>query len=109
MRHTIVVALFAMPSIAHAQHHHDLTMESEGEMEHEGVPPLGVLGIPASRHGSGTAWLPDDSPMRAIHRMVGGWAVMLHGNVFVGYDAQGSDAGDRELVSQNWIMGMAAH
>ena len=47
--------------------------------------------------------------MRAIHRTIAGWALMLHGNVFVGYAAQSSDVGENELASQNWLMAMASH
>src|SRR5712691_9807513 len=35
------------------------------------------LGIPAEREGSGTSWLPDVSPMYAVHRMAGPWELML--------------------------------
>ena len=35
--------------------------------------PAGPLGIPAAREGSGTSWLPDASPMHAIHEMHRGW------------------------------------
>ena len=70
-------------------------------------PHPGVLGLPMSRHGSGTAWLPDSSPIRGAHHRVGGWDVMVHGNLFVGYDYQASDAGDAQVVSQNWLMAMA--
>ena len=45
--------------------------------------------------------------MRAFHLRSGDWDLMLHGSVFVGYDYQASDAGDDQLVSQNWLMGMA--
>lgn len=34
---------------------------------------------------------------------------MFHGNLCVGFDAQSSDAGDGELISTKWIMGMAHH
>lgn len=120
---SLMVAVIAVPAVARAQHAQHVTtspdahahadasgdMDMDAEVDHDGMPPPGALGLPASRHGSGTAWLPDESPMRAIHKMVGGWALMVHGNVFVGFDAQGSDAGDSEVVSQNWIMGMASH
>lgn len=108
----IVVALVAVPRFVHAQPHGGTApqpAEAEPEMDDGGMPPPGALGIPATRHGSGTAWLPDDSPMRAIHRMVGDWALMFHGNLFVGYDAQSSSAGESEVVSQNWLMAMASH
>jgi len=110
----VLVMALAAPSAALAQHNHSspsppaTTAETSTEMEHEEMPPPGPLGIPATRHGSGTAWLPDDSPMRAIHAMAGGWALMFHGNIFVGYDAQGSDVGESEVVSQNWLMAMAS-
>lgn len=85
------------------------TAHETGHPEEMEAPHEGVLGLPMTRHGSGTAWLPDDSPMRAAHYKAGGWDVMLHGNLFVGYDHQASDAGDSEIVSQNWLMAMAGH
>jgi hypothetical protein len=71
------------------------------------APHPGVLGLPMNRHGSGTAWLPDTSPMRAAHARVGGWDLMVHGNLFVGYDHQAGDSGESGVVSQNWLMVMA--
>jgi hypothetical protein len=73
----------------------------------EANPRGGVLGIPSARDGSGTSWLPDETPMRALHGRAGGWDLMLHGNVFVGFDHQGSDAGSSRFISTNWVMGMA--
>jgi hypothetical protein len=93
---------------AHAQHPGHPQTAAHGEhAEGAHAAQVGVLGIPTTRNGSGTAWLPDDSPMRGAHVRAGGWDLMLHGNLFVGYDHQGSDAGDSELVSQNWLMAMA--
>lgn len=74
--------------------------------QHEAMPQ-GVLGLPMSREGSGTSWLPDASPVRAFMLRSGDWHVMLHGNLFAGYDYQAGDAGDDKLVSQNWFMVMA--
>src|SRR5687768_13295912 len=45
----------------------------------------GPLGIGAARDGSGTSWLPDLTPMAAIHGQAGDWALMLHGNAFAQY------------------------
>lgn len=78
----------------------------EAPMGHEKAGPLG---IPMSRHGSGTGWLPDESPMSAVHLMARGWRLMLHGNLFAGYDGQASDGGDDKFISVNWLMGMASH
>ncbi|HEX7118613.1 MAG TPA: hypothetical protein VF212_07495, partial [Longimicrobiales bacterium] len=54
----------------------------------------GPLGIPRTREGSGTAWLPDFSPMYAVHATAGRWELMLHGNIFLQYIDEGSDRGD---------------
>jgi hypothetical protein len=106
----LVIGALAVPRLALAQMS---SMPSGGNVHEHGEmemhPMTGVLGIPLARDGSGTAWLPDDSPMRALHRMAGDWSLMLHWNVFAGYDYQGSDAGDGRVTSQNWVMGMASH
>jgi YHS domain-containing protein len=67
----------------------------------------GPLGITRARTGSGTAWLPDLTPMYAIHRPFGGWNAMLHENLFLQYVHEGTERGDDQLGSVNWIMGMA--
>ena len=67
----------------------------------------GPLGIPMERTGSGTSWLPDDSPMHAYHEMRGPWELMLHGVAFAMYDKQGSRRGDEQFSSVNWGMLMA--
>jgi hypothetical protein len=65
--------------------------------------------IPMSRMGSGTAWLPDASPMRAYHFMPDGWVMMVHGDVGLYYDHQGTARGDDQVGSTNWAMLMAMH
>jgi hypothetical protein len=40
-------------------------------------------GMFSSRDSSGTAWLPDASPMYGVEIPAGNWAVMLHGNAFL--------------------------
>lgn len=73
------------------------------------VEPSAGGGAPAtSRDGSGTAWLPDTSPVHAIHAMAGGFRLMFHGNLHAGINWQGTERGDREPISTNWIMAMAA-
>ncbi len=64
------------------------------------------LGLSDTREGSGTSWQPDTTPMHAFHAMAGGWTFMVHGNVFLGYDLQGSNRGAQQIVSQNWLMAM---
>ena len=62
--------------------------------EHTGDTTLAVrlpsrpFGIPMTRMGSGTAWLPDAPPMRAYHAVPGRWTLMVHGDVDLYYDHQ---------------------
>lgn len=63
----------------------------------------------AARETSGTAWLPDTSPMHALHFTAGGWEVMLHGNAFLQFlhEAAPEHRGATQAGSINWAMGMA--
>ncbi|HKC40869.1 MAG TPA: hypothetical protein VKC15_15120 [Gemmatimonadales bacterium] len=64
----------------------------------------GVLGIPDSRAGSGTAWLPDSSPMHAAHFSAGRWSLMVHGIVAPLYDYQRGPRGNDQVNVINWGM-----
>ena len=91
--------------------------QEHGRGEHRPVPDTaahaaqtmtaGPLGIPRTREGSGTAWLPDASPMNAVHGQAGAWELMLHANAFVQYIHQGGERGRDQFGSINWAMGMA--
>lgn len=75
--------------------------------QHEGhAMPMaeGPLGIPDARAGSGTAWLPDSSPMHAAHFRAGKWTLMVHGIVAPLYDHQGGPRGDDQVSVINWGM-----
>ncbi|HET6361385.1 MAG TPA: hypothetical protein VFH11_04950 [Gemmatimonadota bacterium] len=67
----------------------------------------GPIGEPRNREGSGTAWLPDATPMYALHGRSGPWELMLHGSLFVHYLDDGGDRGREEFGATNWVMGMA--
>lgn len=67
------------------------------------------FGIPMTRMGSGTTWLPDASPMRAYHFAAADWMMMVHGDVDLYYDHQGTVRGDDQIGSTNWLMLMAMH
>ena len=69
----------------------------------------GPLGLPMTRMGSGTSWLPDASSMHAFHASADGWDFMIHGVAFAEYDRQGSARGASQFGSVNWLMGMAGH
>ena len=64
---------------------------------------------PMSRESSGTAWVPDSTPMEGIHTMSGDWMTMLHGYGNLVYDHQGGPRGDEKTFSEGMVMGMASH
>lgn len=107
-----------LPQPAAAQHVHPTAPRDTAHAVHEPAATAhatdaqahamtGVLGMPQAREGSGTSWLPDATPMHAVHGQAGSWSLMLHGQAFLQYIDEGSDRGDDQLGSINWIMGMA--
>jgi YHS domain-containing protein len=71
------------------------------DQEHEGQD------MQMAREGSGTAWLPDTTPMYAMHWQRGTWQFMAHENAFVQFLHDSGDRGHDQLGSINWLMGMA--
>jgi len=61
----------------------------------------------STREGSGTSWLPDASPMYAVHVPKGSWMLMLHENAFLQFLRDSGKRGDEQVGSVNWVMGMA--
>ena len=83
-------------------------LRAQMDMQHSMEMNGGPLGIPDSRRGSGTSWLPDASPMHAAHFMLGDWTLMLHGQGFGQYDRQGGPRGGDQLGITNWVMAAAS-
>src|SRR5687767_14079876 len=76
------------------------------DAQHEGQHAShGSQEIPATRAGSGTSWLPDASPMYAVHAQAKGWMLMGHGSAFLQYLYEWSDRGSEQTGSINWLMG----
>src|SRR5437867_11668702 len=69
---------------------------------------MGPFGVPETRMGSGTSWLPEAAPMHAAHYMLGRWTLMLHGKGFLQYDWQGGSRGSNQLGIVNWAMAAAS-
>lgn len=106
------VLLTLTPSDAPAQHeHHGMAPpeeETRGAGPHAGMGMLSApLGIPPSREGSGTSWLPDESPMNMLAWGRGGWELDAMWNVFLQYIDDRGARGTSQLGSVNWFMGMA--
>ncbi|HEV8269127.1 MAG TPA: hypothetical protein VGR00_12870 [Thermoanaerobaculia bacterium] len=81
----------------------------EMEMHDHSTSPPTVLQLASARQASGTSWQPETTPMNGIHLMASGWMVMLHGNLFLGYDDQGGARGDEGFAGIGWAMAMARH
>ncbi len=96
MRRLLLALIACGTGLLHAQMHmqHSMNMDER------------PLGIPESRMGSGTSWLPDASPMHAAEIMLGEWTLMLHGKGFLQYDRQQGSRGGDQIGVTNW--GMAA-
>lgn len=69
--------------------------------------PSAPLAVPATREGSGTAWLPDESPMYMLGWQAGAWELDGMWNVFAQYLRDGSERGEHQFGSVNWLMAMA--
>ena len=89
----VILALFVCATPAGAQMHMHMPMPAEG-----------VLGVPESRAGSGTSWLPDAAPMHAVHHRAGAWTLMTHGAAFLQYDTQGGARGASQVALIDWGM-----
>ena len=74
----------------------------------EGDTSRSLVAMSLDRAASGTSWLPDAAPRRAIHHALGDWMLMVHGSVFGQYDRQETLHGDTQLGVVDWEMIMAA-
>jgi len=80
-------------------------LRAQHQMAEMSVPT--ASGIPDARRGSGTSWLPDSSPVRALTIMRGAWMLSLQGAAFGFYDAQGTKRGAHQWGVTDWEMLMA--
>ena len=83
--------------------------QASGDHAHMNMANMQGTSLFPSREASGTAWLPQVTPMYAYHREVGDWQLMLHGNAFLQYLRDSGDRGHDQLGSINWVMLMARH
>jgi hypothetical protein len=97
---TAVLSLTVLP--AEAQTDPPMPQHDMQHMTHDDKTSM-----PSSREGSGTSWLPDETPMYAIHAQAGGWMLMAHGNAFLQYLRDSGNRGSDQIGSVNWLMGMA--
>lgn len=73
------------------------------------MPSSVSVADPMARESSGTAWVPDSTPIYGRMFMLGDDMLMLHGAAFPRYTNAGSDRGDDRIDMPNWVMGMYSH
>jgi len=106
----VFVFLLATSAVAFAQ---ETQPPATPPQEHQHASASDVIPLFESREASGTAWLPVDTPMYAIHQKWGGWNVMLHGIAFgqllyePGYIHRTGGYDETQIGSVNWGMLMA--
>jgi hypothetical protein len=85
----------------------DMKMDSMGSMK---MNSQYSLDVPMNRDGSGTSWVPDETPMYAY--MINGkkWMTMIHGSIFMRYNNQdlfkSGSRGGSKADAPNWLMAM---
>jgi hypothetical protein len=96
------------------KHDHAAMMKN---MQHDTTHKMGMmtsqfsLDLPMNRDGSGTSWVPDETPMYMY--MIHGkkWVHMVHGSVFLRYNKQDlfnkGTRGGKQVDAPNWLMYMA--
>lgn len=93
------------PPSSAAEHDDD---DSGGHGDHHMMQMKRAVPWPQTREASGTAWLPDSSPMFGLMRHDGDLQLMVHGSLFTGPNAQGTSRGDLEWTTVGWVMPMLA-
>ena len=95
-----------------------MDMEGMGDMQMDMTAPGSMnsqfsLDVPMSRDGSGTSWVPDETPMYAY--MIHGkkWMTMIHGSFFARYNDQdlfkSGSRGGQKFDVPDWLMAMTQH
>ncbi len=85
---------------SHGMEQHEMQMSMQSSVN---------IADPMSRESSGTAWVPDSTPMYGKIFMFGNDMLMLHGAIFPRYTNVSTRRGDDRIDAPNWMMGMYSH
>jgi hypothetical protein len=96
------------------EHHQRATHDANGmavpHQEHEMTMQSSInIADPMNRESSGTAWVPDSTPMYGRMMMFGDDMLMLHGGIFPRYTNVSARRGDDRIDAPNWFMAMYSH
>jgi hypothetical protein len=104
----ILVALpFISPPVGFAQQGHDTVAPNSHEQH---AMPAMTHGMFPSREASGTAWVPDETPMYGVERRLGDWHMMVHGTAFAQFLYEPGDRhrtggfANEQFSAVNWLM-----
>jgi hypothetical protein len=89
-----------MAEMQHDTTHHNMAMTSQFSLD-----------LPMNRDGSGTSWVPDETPMYMYIMHGKKWMHIFHGSFFARYNKQGlfnkGSRGGSQFDVPNWFMYMA--
>ncbi|MCH5597450.1 hypothetical protein [Niabella ginsengisoli] len=97
-------------TIKQAHHHEMPSMDTTKQHDHHEMQMSHAFSrnLPMTRNGSGTSWLPDNSPMYAYMFHSKKWMYMIHGNVFLRYNKQDlfnkGERGGQKFDAPNMVM-----
>ena len=97
----------------HASSDHKMASDQMPDMRmplHQMSMPSSIsIADPMSRESSGTAWMPDSTPMYGKMFMFGNDMLMLHGGAFPRSTNVSTRRGDDRIDMPNWFMAMYSH
>jgi hypothetical protein len=112
---SLYTAMICLLGTVRAQHHD----HNHGHQEHAQHDSMKMpdnmchaysLNLPMNRNSSGTAWLPDSTPMYGYMFHSPQWMFMAHGNLFIRYNKQDlagkGSRGAEKWDAPNWFMFM---
>lgn len=112
----LLLLVSAMPVFAQHMHMNNDTSKKPGDMmDMDMSKPMMMnsqysLDVPMNRDGSGTSWVPDETPMYAYMMHGKKWMTMIHGSFFARYNNQDlfntGNRGGHKVDMPNWIMAM---
>ena len=111
MEKCLIILSLLISSLTFAQHEHHMHNTNDTmKMEMPAMTHSYSLSLLMNRNGSGTTWLPDESPMFGYMAHSGKWMFMFHGNIFLRYTStditkEGS-RGANMWDAPNWFMMM---
>ena len=118
----IIATLFAAQTYAQRPAAKDTAMKGMDMSDHSKMNGMGSdtthmmmnsqysRDLSMNRDGSGTSWVPDETPMYAYMIHGKNWMTMIHGSVFARYTNQdvfnSGSRGGRQLDAPDWFMAM---